>query len=42
MRLVKMIKIEEATETILKDLSNFGFTLVYSQGFIKIYKEATK
>jgi len=41
MRLIKTIPIEEATETILKNLSNFGFTLVYSEGMIKIYKERT-
>jgi hypothetical protein len=34
-----MIPIEEATTQILNDLSNFGFTLVYSEGMIKIYRE---
>jgi hypothetical protein len=39
MRLIKTIPIEETTEKILNDLSQFGFTLVYSEGMIKIYKE---
>jgi hypothetical protein len=41
MKLCREIPLEEVTNKMIADLSNFGFTLVYSEGMLKIYKERT-